>query len=70
MKSPEALKNINYKDVTYVLCGTFSADVYRDIFTGGVNLVNLHSRRIIRSDTSYCSMSAIGLDYLLPRLLF
>ncbi len=32
MKTLEALKNINYKDVIVMLLWTF-ADVYRDIFT-------------------------------------
>ncbi len=41
MKSLEALKNINYKDINhyYVLCGRLR--IYRDIFTGRRNLVNL-----------------------------
>ncbi len=57
MKSLEALNNINYKDVTYVLCGHLRRR-YRDIFTGRRKSSQLIIRgelaRIIRSDTSYC----------------
>ncbi len=63
MKSLEALKNTNHKDVIVRAFVDIYADVYRDILTGRRNLVNLLSAASwheLYALTLATALSAIG----------